>query len=290
MIHLAKGTQAQLQERSQQLAGASSELHSAKQTLAAVMQQQQEVQALVQEHAALSAAEGSQGGSNRTLYYHSVLEKLQRATMLEASYTHRAQLLRAAADEFLPVADQVTLPGHESPEMRESIEKAQKDLSEMEQFFLKHSSCEEPSVSSKLLIDAKRSQLQELFTRGRSVLQNDDLEHIQALLSTDRSLQEALDHEAHVNHELEQLRQATGIADSHLQKRQQLNNVGKAASSSKVAASISKSDRSSNRVQFADAIEGDDLLDRDLDLQMRVHSVRPSVPCPFHYNWNMYSR
>jgi hypothetical protein len=272
MIQLAKGTQAQLQERSEQLAGASAELHSVKQTLAAVMQEQREVQALVQEH---EAAEGSQGGSHPALSYHSVLDKLQRAALLEASYIHRAQLLRAAADEFLPVADQVTLAGHQSPEMRESIAKAQKDLSEMEQFFLKHSSSE-PSLASKMLIDAKRSQLQELFTRGRSVLQPDDLEHIQALLSTDRSLQEALDHEAHVNYELEQLRQATGIQDRHLQKRQQRNNAGKGASSSKAAASISKSDRPSNRVQFADAKEGDDHLGSDLDLQLRVHSVCPS--------------
>ena len=199
MIQRAKDTQAQLQERSEQIVGASSELHSVKQTLAAVMQQQQEVQSLVQEHAALSAAEGSQGGSHPALSYQSVIQKVQRATLLEACYTHRAQLLRAAADEFIPVADQVTLRGHQSPEMRESIEKAQKDLSEMEQFFLKHSSSE-PSMASKMLIDAKRSQLQELVTKGGSVLQTDDVEHIQALLSTDRSLQEALDHEAHVNH------------------------------------------------------------------------------------------
>ena len=85
MLQLAKKTHAELQERSEELEDTSSEIFSVKQALAAVLQQQQEVQCLVQEHGALISrreADESLGGEQSAYTFQSFLEKIQRATLL----------------------------------------------------------------------------------------------------------------------------------------------------------------------------------------------------------------
>jgi hypothetical protein len=255
-------TQAQLQERSQQLEDTSSEIKTVKQALAEVMQQQQEAQSLLKEHDALTAAhraDASYDYNQSPRSIQSLLEKVQRATLLEASYTHRSTLLRAAAEGLLPAIDQAASALHPSPELLQSIEKAEADLHDMQQFFLQHSS-DHSSESSELLLQAKRSQLQDLLRQRQSYLHPEDLKHIQTLLSSDDSLQKALDHEADIAHQLRLLKQEESIRPKRLQQVLQR------------PFSDSTSSRPGLRVQFSDTGRHEE--ESDAELQLRIQSVR----------------
>jgi hypothetical protein len=270
MLQLAKKTHAQLQERSEELEDTSSEILSVKQALAAVLQQQQEVQCLVQEHSALKSrpeADESHGDEQSAHTFQSFLDKIQRATLLENTYTHRANLLRAAAETLLPESNQAT-SAMSDPATQESIDKIQADLHQIEQFYIKKSGLD-TSASFQLLIDAKRSQLQELLSLGRSRLQPEDFQHFQTLLSSDHSLQEAFDREAHAAHELEQLKQQESIQDYRIQQRHQRTS---GTPSSKEAGIGPKSRRSGLRVQFSDTEQHN--VDADTETQqLKVYSV-----------------
>jgi hypothetical protein len=223
------------------------------------MQQQHEVQSLVQEHNALQAAHDD---SQTACTIQSFLEKAQRATLLEASYTHRSKLLRAAADALVPALDRHSPIIPPNPELQESIEQAEADLREIEQFFRQQEGAQ-LSDSSELLIHAKRCQLQKLQIQNQGRLQPEVLDNIQTLLSSDRSLQDALDREAHIAFELQQLKQEGGAPASRLQQR---------------AAGASKTSRS-GRVQFSDAGQHDE--GSGVGLQIKIQSVRAPCLKPF---------
>lgn len=225
------------------------------------MQQQQEVQSLVQEHNALQAAHDSKesrGDSQSACTIQSFLEKVQRATLLEASYAHRSKLLRAAAESLTPALDRRSPIIPPNPELQESIEQAEADLQEIKQFFLQQDGAQ-LSDSSKLLIHAKRCQLRELQIQNQGRLQPEVLDNIQTLLSSDRSLQDALDREAHIVFELQQLKQEEVTPAPRLQQR---------------ATSASKTSRS-GKVQFSDTGQHDE--DSGVGLQIKIQSVR--APC-----------
>lgn len=269
MLQLAKQTHAQLQERSEELEDTSSEIVSVKQALAAVLQQQQEVQCLVQEHSALKSRQDtdeSHGDEQPAHTFQSFLEKIQLATLLENTYTHRANLLRAAAETLRPGSNQATPT---DPATQESIDKIQADLHEMERFYIQKSG-PDTSASFQLLIDAKRSQLQELLSLGRRQLQPEDFQHFQTLLSSDHSLQEAFDREAHAAHELEQLKQQESIRDYPTQQRYVST---RGTPSSKEAGIGPKSRRSGLRVQFSDTEQHNDGADTETQQQLKVYSV-----------------
>jgi hypothetical protein len=273
MLQIAKKTHAQLQERSEQLEDTSSEIFTVKQALAAVMQQQQEVQCLVHEHSALTAAQDADASNGDALTaptFQTLLEKLQRATLLEHSYAQRANLLRAAAEELLPESDRSASSTNINPEIQESIEKTQADLNQMEEFFLQSGS--DVSASSQLLLNAKRAQLQELLSQqqGRSRLQPEDCRRIQKLLSSDHSLQEALDHEAQVAHKLELLKQQESARDKQLPQRQQHGAMK--LPPSKESGVSSRHRRSGMRVQFSETEKLGE--DAGADMQLKVYSVR----------------
>jgi hypothetical protein len=253
---------------SEELEGTSSEIFSVKQALAAVLQQQQEVQCLVQEHSALKSrpeADESHGGEQSAYTFQSFLEKIQRATLLEDAYTHRANLLRAAAETLLPETNQAS-NAISDPATKQSIDKIQADLHQMEQFYIEKSG-PDTSASVQLLIDAKRSQLQELLAPGRGRLQPEDYQHFQTLLSSDLSLQEAFDREARAAHELEQLKHQDSI---RIQQRRYQRTSG--TPSSKEAGMGPKSRRSGLRVQFSDTEQHHDDADAETQ-QLKVYSV-----------------
>lgn len=274
MLQLAKKTQAQLQERSGELEDTSTEILTVKQALATVMQQQQEVQALVQEHNALTAgqyADASRGNNQSAHTIQIFLEKLQRATLLEESYAHRAALLRAAAEGLALEPDHLSASiAHLNPEIQKSIEKMQADLREMEQFFLQ-SSGSDLSASSRMLIDAKRAQLKEFISEGPKRLQPEEFHHIQTLLSSDLSLQRALEREAHVAHQLELLERQKTVRDMEFQQQRQQVASSTASSAEKVGFGA-KSRRSSLRVQFSDTEQRDE--DSGFETPFEVYSVR----------------
>ena len=281
MLQQARQTQAQLQEQSEALQDTSSDIYTVKQALAAVVQQQQEVQALVLEHDALKAAQErdiSFDGYSSAQTIQPFLEKLQRATLLEASYKQRASILRAAAQELLPKLDCAASSIPENYEFEESIDKAQTDLLQMEQFF-KQQRGSHSSASVNLLTEAKRSQLQQLLLlRGQSSVLPEELQHIQTLLSSELSLQQALDHEAHVAEELQQLLQQIRHEENTGDKR--LQHQRPVSASTSPSSKEAKSRRSGLRVQFPDSQAREE--DTDAELQYKVYSVRAHCLPPKH--------
>jgi hypothetical protein len=283
MLQQARQTQSQLQEQSEELQDTSSEISTVKQALAAVMQQQQEVQALVLEHNALKVAQErdiSHDSHHSAQAIQPFLEKLQRATLLEAAYTQRANILRATAEELLPKFDVTATSIAENCDLQESIDKAQADLLQIEHFFKQ--SGPHSSSSVKLLTEAKRSQMQQLLLlRRQSSMRPEELQHVQTLLSSERSLEEALDREAHVAEQLQQLlhqiRREENIRDKRLQQQTLSTTDSTASQLSKEARISAKSRRSGLRVQFPDSQTHD--KDSDLELQFKVYSVRTRC-CP----------
>jgi hypothetical protein len=237
MIQLAKQTQVELRERSAELNGTFSEIQSAKQILAAVMQQQEEVDSLVREHDFLKEAEESSTSHDGHVSAHTIqsfVEKLQRAAALEDAYTQRAKALRKAAEDFVLKEDPSAPLLQLNADDQEAVKKTKADVLEMEQYFQQRSNSL-GSASCDLLLSAKRAQLDELLANGR--LRSDDLQRIELLLSSEGSLRKALDREAHVAHQLQQIQQQETIRGEQLRQLRQRHRIGGTPSSKDDASS-----------------------------------------------------